>query len=113
MDLKKTLFWGILAAGGLSSSYALSHRFLHDRMPFNCHEIGCMAGEPDETARRCRCGDVDILNLPCRGKAACRSPEPSCTEGHFCKAFLPDCFKDEDCKNIDMEAPPSLPDPLP
>jgi len=40
---RKILFWCVLAIALFSSSYALSHRFLHDRMPFNCHQLGCMA----------------------------------------------------------------------
>jgi len=106
--LKKLLFWCVLGLGIFGSSYALCHRFLHDRMPFNCHQIGCMAGEPDEVAETCRCGEVNILDLPCGGKMECRSADNSCAGGRYCKAYLPDCLKEADCKPVDLEAPPSL-----
>jgi hypothetical protein len=105
---RKFLFWCALGIGILSSSYALSHRFLHDRMPFNCHQIGCMAGEPDEVAATCRCGEVNILALPCKGKVDCQTSGGSCPGGRYCMAYLPDCLKDADCVEIDLEAPPSV-----
>ena len=108
MKFKNPLFGIVLTVGILFSSYALSHRFLHDRMPFNCHQIGCMAGETDKVAETCCCGEVNILDLPCKGKVECLSPTGSCTEGRYCKAFLPDCFKKVDCTEVDLEAPPSL-----
>lgn len=105
---RKLLFWCVLTFGLLSSSYALSHRFLHDRMPFNCHQIGCMAGEPDNVAATCRCGEVNILDLPCKGKVECQAMGDACPGGRYCKGFLPDCLKDAYCLEIDLEAPPSL-----
>ncbi len=102
------MFWGIIVVGILSSSYALSHRFLHDRMLFNCHQIGCMAGEPDEVAETCRCKEVNILDLPCRGKVECNVSGVSCNGGRYCKAYLPDCFEETDCMQVDLEAPPFL-----
>jgi hypothetical protein len=77
-------------------------------MSFNCHQIGCMAGEPDKVADTCHCGEVDILDLPCKGKVECRSSEGSCAGGRYCKAYLPDCLKEENCIEVDQEAPPSM-----
>jgi len=105
---RKILFWCVLAIALFSSSYALSHRFLHDRMPFNCHQLGCMAGETDEVAATCRCGEVNILALPCKGKVDCQASGNSCPGGRYCKAYLPDCLKDADCVEIDLEALPSI-----
>jgi hypothetical protein len=113
---KKTILWVVPALGIFYSSYALSHRFLHDRMPFNCHQIGCMAGEPDEVADNCRCGEVDILELPCKGKTECSPPETGeCAEGRYCKAFLPECINKKDCEDIPLETLPEkiLNDPPP
>jgi hypothetical protein len=101
--MKKSLFWGILGIGIIYSSYAASHRFLHDRMKFNCHQIGCMAGEPDEVADTCRCGEVNILDLPCGGMVDCRASGDSCAGGRYCKAYLPDCIKESDCTPVDFD----------
>ncbi|MFQ5647140.1 MAG: hypothetical protein ACE5GM_09440 [bacterium] len=105
--MKKTVITA-LAVTILGASYSFAHRFIHDRMKFNCRQIGCLAGEPEEISRRCRCGEVNILKLPCGGKLACASEKADCAGGRYCKAFLPECLKQADCKEIDLEAAPEL-----
>ncbi len=105
---RKFIFGVVLGIGILYSSYAVSHRFLHDRMAFNCHQMGCMAGEPDDVAGNCRCGEVNILDLPCKGKVECRTSGDLCSGGRYCKAYLPDCLEQTDCEQVNLEAPPSL-----